>query len=161
MNLNPGGKQPLIRPGMFNKQEQPMIFSADHPDEALRSKAKGMKQILVERGLWPESGKLLARCYDGCKTDATNCCAEKTLSLQPDFHAQKSLIAETIEAAGHRCIFYPKYSIISSTFGVQQSITAELTATTHGKDSSILSQKHSRQLICWPFGGLHVVPNDI
>jgi hypothetical protein len=109
MNLNPGSKQPLMQPGIFNNQEQPMVFSADHPDEALCRKAKGMKQILVERGLWPESSKLLACCNDGCKADTTNCCAEKILSLQPDFCAQKSLIAKTIEAAGHHCIFYPKF----------------------------------------------------
>ena len=109
MNLGPGGKQPLMRPGVFNGQEQPMIFSADHPDESLRNKAKGMKQVLIERGLWPETGKLLARCGDGCKVDDMTCCAEKILSLQPDFQAQKSLIAEPIEAAGHRCIFYPKF----------------------------------------------------
>jgi len=68
-----------------------------------------MRVVLTKRGLWPESGKLLARCAGGCKVDADSCCAEKILSLQPDFRSQKSLIAETIEAEGHRCIFYPKY----------------------------------------------------
>ena len=50
-----------------------------------------------------------ARCKDGCKAEATTCCAEKIMSLQEDFRAQRSLIVETIEAAGHKCIFYPKF----------------------------------------------------
>ena len=73
-----------------------MVFPADYPDEELCGRAKGMKQVLIERDLWLKSDKLLAKCKDGCKTDATTCCAEKILSLQPDFYAQKSLIAETI-----------------------------------------------------------------
>lgn len=31
------------------------------------------------------------------------------ISLQPDFQEQKSLVQETIEAAGHLCIFLPKF----------------------------------------------------
>jgi len=31
------------------------------------------------------------------------------LDLQPDFQDQKSLVQETIEAAGHICVFLPKY----------------------------------------------------
>jgi transposase len=109
MNLKSGGKQPLMRPGTFNGQSQPMVFPDNHPIEELQGKAKGMRIVLIERGLWPESGKLLARCAGGCKNDVDSCCAEKILSLQSDFRSQKSLIAETIEAEGHKCIFYPKY----------------------------------------------------
>lgn len=109
MNLGSGGKQPIMRPGMFNGQLQPMAFPDDHPNEALRGKAKGLRIVLTERGFWPESGTLLARCNGGCKDDAVSCCAQKIMSLQPDFRAQKSLIAETIEAEGHKCIFYPKF----------------------------------------------------
>ena len=52
---------------------------------------------------------LKARCKDGCDAVATACCAEKIMSLQKDFRTQKSLVAETIEEAGHKCIFYPKF----------------------------------------------------
>jgi hypothetical protein len=38
-----------------------------------------------------------------------NCYATWILSLQPDFQEQKSLVQETIEAAGHLCIFLPKF----------------------------------------------------
>jgi transposase len=31
------------------------------------------------------------------------------MDLQPDFKEQKSLVHETIEAAGHLCIMLPKY----------------------------------------------------
>ena len=31
-----------------------MVFANDHPNEALRGKAKGIKQVLEERGLWQE-----------------------------------------------------------------------------------------------------------
>jgi hypothetical protein len=44
-----------------------------------------------------------------CNPEATNCCATWILSLQPDFQEQKSLIQETIKAAGHLCIFLPKF----------------------------------------------------
>ena len=35
--------------------------------------------------------------------------AVQLMSLQPDFQAQWSLVQETIEAAGHLCIFLPKF----------------------------------------------------
>src|SRR2546429_9048311 len=38
-----------------------------------------------------------------------NCCACRLMSLELDFLNQKGAIAETIEKAGHKCIFYPKF----------------------------------------------------
>jgi transposase len=116
MNLNPGGKQPIMRPSFFNGHPQSMVFPLDHPDKTLRGQPKGLKKVLEERSLWPKEG-LRACCMEGkkkqkkkiCKPNATNCCAEKVMSLQPDFLSQKSLIAEVVEAAGHKCIFYPKF----------------------------------------------------
>ncbi|CAB5391009.1 unnamed protein product [Rhizophagus irregularis] len=52
MNLNPGGKQPIMRDTIFNGQIQSMVFPNDYPDKNLRGKPKGMKLILQERGLW-------------------------------------------------------------------------------------------------------------
>jgi len=37
------------------------------------------------------------------------CCAKRILELQPDFKEQRSLVQEVIEAAGHLCIFLPKF----------------------------------------------------
>ncbi|EPQ61299.1 hypothetical protein GLOTRDRAFT_20508, partial [Gloeophyllum trabeum ATCC 11539] len=69
--------------------------------------AKGMKQVLLECGLWTE-GTLL-KCHDGCNCERTACCATRIIELQPDFKAQSSLVQEVIEASGHVCIFLPKF----------------------------------------------------
>jgi hypothetical protein len=44
-----------------------------------------------------------------CDPKATNCCATRILSLQPDFQEQKSLVQETTEAAGYLCIFFLEF----------------------------------------------------
>lgn len=110
MNLRPAGKsQARMRNGWYIRNgvrvEQPMVFPADHPE--FPNEAKGMKQVLMERGLWREG--LLKECKGKCSHDTRDCCATKILSLQPDFVAQKSLVQEVIEAAGHLCIFLPKF----------------------------------------------------
>ena len=46
MNLGVGGKQPRMRDGF-----QPMVFLDNHPNDSLRNKPKGLKQVLTERGL--------------------------------------------------------------------------------------------------------------
>jgi hypothetical protein len=81
-----------------------MIFSPDHPNHL--DKPKGMKQVLVEWGLW--NNKLNMQCK-ACPDDETACCAKRILKLQPDFKGQKSFVQEVIEAAGHLCIILPKF----------------------------------------------------
>jgi hypothetical protein len=44
-----------------------------------------------------------------CSVDSIDCCARRLLSQQPDFLEQKSSVQEVIEAAGHLCIFLPKF----------------------------------------------------
>ena len=77
MNLMPGGKQPLLRDGWdYNRNIcQPMVFPRDYLDVFLQGKAKGIQQVLYERGLWrnrsPDGSKFLLVCpktYDrpGC-----------------------------------------------------------------------------------------------
>lgn len=70
--------------------------------------AKGVKEVLREWGLW-WNGLLLLCQNSKCSVEATSCCATHIMSLQPDFQAQWSLVQETIEAAGHLCIFLPKF----------------------------------------------------
>jgi transposase len=73
------------------------------------TRPKGVRTILQERGLWVDGLSLkCARCriHD---SDSTTCCATRILSLQPDFLAQKCHLEETVTAAGHYVIFYPKY----------------------------------------------------
>jgi hypothetical protein len=108
MNMRPGGKQAHLRDGwyMHNGQKvvQKMSYPPNHPE--FGNMPKGMKQILIERGLWRD--KLRMSCKQ-CDPDATQCCATRILDLQPDFKEQCSLVQEVIEAAGHLCIFLPKF----------------------------------------------------
>jgi len=110
MNLNPGGSQALLRDGWYicngQKITQSMVFPSDHPVSP--NVAKGIKQVLNERGLW-KAGLRLECKKPKCSIDATDCCARRLLSQQPDFLEQKSSVQEVIEAAGHLCIFLPKF----------------------------------------------------
>jgi len=109
MNVNPGGKQARMRNGWFMQDEvkisQNMLFPPDHPDRA--NEPKGIKVILMERGLY--QSHLRGKCPSRCEPDAAACCNKRILELQPDFQDQKSLVQETIEEAGHLCIFLPKF----------------------------------------------------
>ena len=121
MNLMPGGKQPLLRDGWDHGRDlpQPMVFSQDHPDATLRGKAKGIRQVLYERGLWqdrrPDGSKFLLVCpktHDrpGCDPALNGeCCATALLQSQRDFQDQRGWLQEEVEAAGHSVIFYPKF----------------------------------------------------
>jgi len=114
MNLKPGGKQPVMRDTYFGEDKQPqsMVFPSTHPDEKLRNKPKGIKQVLIERGKWSSQGLILEckECKENIKDDSRkSCCACCVLSLEPDFLAQKGAIEELIENAGHKCIFFPKF----------------------------------------------------
>ena len=66
---------------------------------------------------------------------ATTCCATWVLEHQPDFLAQKSLVQETIEAAGHLCIFLPKFhcklNFIEYFWGVVKHYLCEHCNYTH------------------------------
>ena len=111
MNVNPGGKQALMRSTFFgpNKTFQSMVFSPNHP--IYPNQPKGMKEVLIERNLWYDG--LVGYCQL-CKLKIdditrTDCCMRRILSLQEDFKAQKSQLQEEIEKRGHKCIFYPKY----------------------------------------------------
>jgi hypothetical protein len=111
MNLRPGGKQARLRDGWYLQDghivTQQMIFPPDHPE--FPNEPKGMKQVLMERGLWREKLRMQCPAEKKCEVDATSCCAKRILDLQPDFMAQHSLVQEVIEGAGHLCIFLPKF----------------------------------------------------
>ena len=111
MNLWPGGKQAWLRNGWYihdgEKVIQPMTFPSDHPD--FPDQPKGMKQVLVECGLWIHKLQMLCPASEKCVHDATSCCATRILDLQLDFKEQCSLVQEVIAQAGHLCIFLPKF----------------------------------------------------
>lgn len=112
MNLSPGGVQPCPRDTTVNGVTYTMVFPLDYEVENLRGKAKGMRQVLIERGLWREGlSKTCAACKDDDKDDPqrTACCAERILELQPDFAAQGSLLEEIAKEHGQIIIFYPKF----------------------------------------------------
>ena len=84
---------------------QPMAFPKDHPE--FPDQPEGMKQVLLEHGLWAEG--LHMKCRDKCTGGSSGCCAKRILELQPDFMGHCSLIQEVIKEAGHLCIFLPKF----------------------------------------------------
>ena len=111
MNIKPGGKQARMHNGWYlwdgQKVDQAMIFPANHPVAKYRKEPKGIKAVLEERGLY--QAWLCGKCKSKCKADVTDCCNKHILEHQPDFQQQKSLVQEVIEAAGHLCIFLPKF----------------------------------------------------
>ncbi|GES72956.1 hypothetical protein RCL_jg15606.t1 [Rhizophagus clarus] len=108
MNLNPGGKQPIMRDTIFNGQVQSMVFPANYPDENLRGKPKGMRVILQERGLWGSGLKGFCGNKE-VSIENPRCCARHVLAAQEDFLNQKPILQEVIEGLGHKVIFYPKF----------------------------------------------------
>ena len=116
MNLSPGGAQPKMRDGWHinengEKLVHPMVFPDDHK---LKGKPKGIKQILMERNLWPAKGvRLMCEQCSGKQDDIDperlDCCARRIMSLQPDFCEQRSILEEAIIKAGHIFERYPKF----------------------------------------------------
>ena len=110
MNVKPGGKQAQMRDGWYlchpsgEKVIQHMTYPADHPE--FPNEPKGIWAVLTERGLHHPGRH--GKCKK-CPLGATDCCSKRTLELQPDFQQQKSLVQEVIEAAGHLCLFLPKF----------------------------------------------------
>jgi hypothetical protein len=119
MNLFPGGNQPKMRDGWNYQKNLPQSMTFDENDRisTLQGQPKGQKQILMERGLWPEictnGTKFLLKCpAKNNKSTCDNsgkCCSTALLQSQPDFQNQKGWLQEEIEAAGHNVIFYPKF----------------------------------------------------
>ncbi len=80
---------------------------------------KGIKQILIERGLFTDNNNIALKlqcrdCKDKISQDKRvnanqRCCARYVLSQQPDFLEQKSWLEEVCHNNGFSTIFYPKY----------------------------------------------------
>ena len=149
MNLGSGGQQALLRDTIINGKKQMMVFPDDYHDEALRGKAKGMKKILEERGLWQEG--LLKTCTM-CNTNAGNrnmnagnqnmnadncsntCCAQRILELQLDFKAQKSLLEEIcngITVSVCHGALLRSYQVTGTQCQTTGSITQSVTQSAH------------------------------
>jgi hypothetical protein len=120
MNLGPGkGKRkaplPCMRDTYFGPDNtgQRMVFPDDHP--MYPGEPKGIKQVLMERGLFNPALRLdCDNCQKKLKDDPdrdlrSDCCYRRVLASQPDFLQQLPGIEEVVAAAGHYCIFYPKF----------------------------------------------------
>jgi hypothetical protein len=118
MNVNPSGKQPLMRDTTFTPcwsgipKTQHMVFQPSDYGVPLHllGKAKGMKWVLQEQWLWHEG--MRSRCPSvGRKRSAEteeqyaahalafqpcvkggSCCTFRIMESQPDFLAEKSLL---------------------------------------------------------------------
>jgi hypothetical protein len=125
MNWDDGGKQPKMRDTVFNGAVQKMVH--------LNGEQKGMKTILIERGLYRDGLKKVCRDCIKKKLREQNtridCCGLKILELQPDFESQKGIIQEIIEERGHMVIFYPKFhcelNFIEMYWGAAKRYTRE------------------------------------
>jgi hypothetical protein len=94
--------------------EKGWVVSAKDPRTAkLIGVAKGMQQVLAERGLWVP--KMRGKCGAGIKRHCPDgkCCALGALLACSDFkenHFASGELVTFIRAAGHEALFLPKVS---------------------------------------------------
>jgi len=102
----------------------------------LNNVPRGIRSALQERGLWKEGlrGKCpKAKGTIGSPCESKSCCAETLLANQPE---QECQIMAIVKAAGHLCLFLPKYHCelnIIEFFGGQQRTIPESVVTSHSK----------------------------
>ena len=93
LNLGDGGKNvPKLRDTVWSGPDGTVHVQKMQNDSGVQ---KGVKTILIERGMWAPTMKLPD--------------ARALLDDQPDFAAQKEWLQEIVEGAGHEIIFVPKY----------------------------------------------------
>jgi hypothetical protein len=127
MALGPGGAQPKMRETFDHGRGLPqaMVYPDNHWDPNLRGKAKGLKAVLKERGLWPANDRrvdgmrFLLKCpttggRPGCELRVDTelegiCCAQSMMAAQRDFQEQKGWLQQELDAANQEVIFYPKF----------------------------------------------------
>jgi hypothetical protein len=116
--------------GHFNGQAQSLYFPPGHERAGI---FKGMREILIERGLTKEAN-LRAECKDfRCEKGATACCCRRVLYNQPDFVAVESLLEIACKARGFVVLFWPKFhcemSMIESCWGYSKRSYREYPST--------------------------------
>jgi len=86
MNLGPGGKQRIMRSTIFvdangQQKNQEMKFENNYPNPDLRGKPKGIKQVLMERGLWKKELNLdCEMCKKREDSKRIDCCLRKIIA---------------------------------------------------------------------------------
>ena len=92
----------------------------------LNNVPRGIRSTLEERGLWKDG---LRKGTVGSPCESKSCCAETLLANQPDFPEQECQIMAIVKAAGHLCLFLPKYhcelNIIEFFWGATKHHTRE------------------------------------
>ena len=89
-------------------------------------KPKGLRKVLLERGLWRDG--LALECNSCLRKDTEEqkqlsdeagvfggrgkdfCCARGVMRKQPDFLAQRVWLREVKENVGHKIIYYPTWT---------------------------------------------------
>ena len=118
MHRNPGST-----PFRLGWKPQAMVFSDNHPVPKLRGQAKGIEQVLRERGLWRDCRSdgfafLLQRPVSDNRTGCDSIveggrCTRSLLAGQPDFLTQKGRLEEETQARGHSVIFFIQTSTVN------------------------------------------------
>jgi len=108
MNKSNGGKQRKQRNTVI-PQSNPCVEHRSNPQKMTleNGDAKGLQQVLEERGF--DVRHLRAKCSPVCPFESQGCCMARLLSQQADFRDQPSMLETLIKAAGHECIFLPKF----------------------------------------------------
>ncbi|KAF8594080.1 hypothetical protein BDV93DRAFT_535125 [Ceratobasidium sp. AG-I] len=107
--VNSHGAESLVRMEdgcLHDGTRQSFYFSDDHPTNP--GWFKGMKNILIERGL-PHLAEKNAQCNPRCDPEATDCCCRRALSCEPDFETRDTIIEELAHSLGSEVIVLPKY----------------------------------------------------
>ena len=108
MNKSNGGKQRKQKDTVIPMNNpQPQFCGKIQKITAEAGKAKGLKQVLEERGF--NITGMSAKCSPVCSFENNNCCMARLLSKQDDFCLQISLLEQKIKDKGYNCVFLPKF----------------------------------------------------
>ena len=91
---------------VFGKDEKP--FYEIDSEKDFCGMAKGMKQVLWERGLWTEKMRMKRRGEIGSENTAEMCGLD-VMSAQTDFQWECCALARLVADLGHLCLFTPKF----------------------------------------------------
>jgi len=114
ISFKPGGQQLVMQEGFIHckGQPQPMTLPVNYSNLALSRLPKGMKQILIEQGLYhpklrpigndPKRKKIR-------KPKGVDYCCQRILSLQRDFLEEKKKQQEELESESDIVLFHPHF----------------------------------------------------
>ena len=108
MNESNGGKQCKQRDTKIPQSNpNPCFWGQPQKMTTASGQQKGLQTVLEECGF--NVTHLRAKCVPVCPFESQNCCMAQLLSQQEDFTNQESMLETFIKAAGHECLFLPKF----------------------------------------------------